>query len=156
MWVFFIMRLNFLSYGSNYSEVKSHPFSCLSAKTFILFAQAVKGLKKPFCFFQSQSVNIAHAHQILFEIAVSGFVTWCSSLCKFCFLSSPLRWTYEHDIYLGREILLIKPYQYNPESKESGNAWSSIADNKISEVQFDANQKSVRDQCRYLLEKHQK
>ena len=44
---------------------------------------------------------------------------------------------------------MIKPYQYISESKESGNAWSSIAEdlNKISEVHFDVNQIGVRDQC---------
>ena len=69
-----------------------------------------------------------------------------------------MRWTYEHDIYLGREILLIKPHQDKPGSKESGNAWGSIAEdlNKISEVHFDVNQKDVRDWCRNLLEKHKK
>ena len=49
--VVFIMSSNFLSYSSNYSVVKSNLFICLSAKTTILFAQAVKGLKKPLCFF---------------------------------------------------------------------------------------------------------
>ena len=69
-----------------------------------------------------------------------------------------MRWTYEHDNYLGRGILLIKPYQEKPESKDSGNAWSSIAEdlNKISEVPFDVNQKGIRDRCRNLLEKHKK
>ena len=72
------------------------------------------------------------------------------------FFSSPIRWTYEHDIYLGREMLLINPYQHKPGSKESGNAWSSIAEdlNKISEVYVDVNQKGVRDRCRNLLKKH--
>ena len=70
-----------------------------------------------------------------------------------------MRWTYEHDIYLGKEILLIKPvynYQYKPGSRESGNAWSYIAEdlNKISKVHFDVNQKGVRDRCRNLPENH--
>ena len=42
-----------------------------------------------------------------------------------------MRWTDEHDIYLGREILQIKPYQYKPGSKESENAWSYIAEDLI-------------------------
>ena len=60
--------------------------------------------------------------------------------------------------YLGREILLIKPYQYKAGSKEIGNAWSSVAEdlNKISAVRFDVNQKGARDRCRNLLEKHEK
>ena len=49
--VVFIMSSNVLSYRSNYSVVKSHPFLCLSAKTTMFFAQVVKGLKKPFWFF---------------------------------------------------------------------------------------------------------
>ena len=54
-------------------------------------------------------------------------------------------WTYEHDSYLGREILLMKPYQYKPGYKQIGNAWTSVAEdlNKILEVRFDVNQKGV-------------
>ena len=67
-----------------------------------------------------------------------------------------MRRNYEHDIYLGRKVLLGKPDQYKPGYKESGHARISIAVdlNKISEVHFDVNQKSVRDRCRHLLEKH--
>ena len=44
-------------------------------------------------------VNMAHANQILFEVAVSGFFNWCSGFGEFCFLfSSRMRWTYENDI----------------------------------------------------------
>ena len=55
-------------------------------------------------------------------------------------------------------MLLIKPYQYKPGSKDSGNAWSSIAEdlNKISEVPFDVNQKGARDRCHNLVENHKK
>ena len=42
---------------------------------------------------------------------------------------------------------MMKPYQFRPGSKESGNAWSSIADdlNTVTEVIFYVSQKSVRD-----------
>ena len=50
---------------------------------------------------------------------------------------------------------MIKRYQYILESKESGNAWSSIAEDlkKISEVHFDVNQIDFRDQCRNFAQK---
>ena len=69
-----------------------------------------------------------------------------------------MKWTYEHDMYLGREVLLIKPYQFKSGSKESGTAWTSIAKdlNKITEVKFNVSQKAVRDHCRNLLEKHKR
>ena len=58
--VAFIMSSNFLPYSSNNNVAKSHIFLCLSAKT-IFFAQAVKGLKKPFCFFSlNQSTWLMH------------------------------------------------------------------------------------------------
>ena len=53
---------------------------------------------------------------------------------------------------------MIKPYQYKPGSKKSGNAWSSIAEdlNKISEVHFDINQEGVIDRCHNLIKKQKK
>ena len=70
-----------------------------------------------------------------------------------------MRWTDAHDILLCREILLIKPYQHKPGSKESGNAWTSVSDdlNCITDVcLFSTTQKSVRDRYRLLLEKYKK
>lgn len=66
-----------------------------------------------------------------------------------------MKWTVNHDIYLTREILLIKPHQLKPGSKERGNAWSSIASdlNSIQEIHFTVSQKSVRDRYRLLVEK---
>ena len=62
--VVFFMNSNSLLSSSNYVVVKSHLFLSLSAKTTIFFAQVVKGLKKPFCFF---SVTI-HPHQIFMNL----------------------------------------------------------------------------------------
>ena len=69
-----------------------------------------------------------------------------------------MKWTEKHDIYFCREMLLLRPYQFKPGSKESGNAWSSIASDlgELQEVSFTVTQKSVRDRYRLLLEKHKR
>ena len=63
-----------------------------------------------------------------------------------------------HDLYLCREILFIKPYQFKPGSTYSGNSWTSIANDlcAVEEISFTVNQKSVRDRYRLLLDKHKK
>ena len=82
--VVFIISSDFLSYSSNNSVLKSHIFLFISKNH--IFCSGSQRIKKAFLLFQPQPVNIAHAHQILFEIASSGFLTWCSRFCKFCFV----------------------------------------------------------------------
>ena len=67
-----------------------------------------------------------------------------------------MRWSEVHDVYLCREILLIKPYQYKPNTKESGNAWSMVSDdlNAMQDPVFTTSQKSVRDRHRLLITKY--
>ena len=69
-----------------------------------------------------------------------------------------MKWTDDHDIILGKEILLVKPYQFKPGSKERGNYWTTIVEdlNNISEIDFNVTQKAVRDRYRNLLEKHKR
>lgn len=78
------------------------------------------------------------------------------SLCSFC--SGVMKWFEMPDLYLCREILFIKPYQFKPGSTYSGNAWTSIANDlcAVEEISFTVNQKSVRDRYRLLLDKHEK
>ena len=66
-----------------------------------------------------------------------------------------MKWTDQHDIYLCREVLLMKPYTFKPGTKESGSAWSSVATdlNTVKDVLFTVNQKSVRDRTKLLLDK---
>ena len=61
----------------------------------------------------------------------------------------------ENDLILCREILLIKPYAYKSGTKESGAAWTMIANdlNSVREVKFQVTQKSVRDRCKLLIDK---
>lgn len=77
-------------------------------------------------------------------------------LCSFC--SGAMKWSEMHDVYLCREILFIKPYQFKSGSTHSGNAWTSIANDlcAVEEISFTVNQKSVRDRYRLLLDKHKK
>ncbi|KAL9961723.1 hypothetical protein ACROYT_G030723 [Oculina patagonica] len=72
--------------------------------------------------------------------------------------SGAMKWSEMHDVYLCREILFIKPYQFKSGSTHSGNAWTSIANDlcAVEEISFTVNQKSVRDRYRLLLDKHKK
>ena len=69
-----------------------------------------------------------------------------------------MKWSEMHDVYLCREILFIKPYQFKSGSTHSGNAWTSIANDlcTVEEISFTVNQKAVRDRYRLLLDKHKK
>ena len=71
-----------------------------------------------------------------------------------------MRWTETHDILLCREILLMKPYQFKPGTKESGTAWTSVSDDlnaiNLSGSSFSTTQKSVRDRHKLLLDKFKK
>lgn len=69
-----------------------------------------------------------------------------------------MRWSEAHDVYLCREVLSVKTYQFKSGSKESGHSWKTVSEdlNSITEVLFSTNQKSVRDRYRLLLDKHTK
>ena len=67
-----------------------------------------------------------------------------------------MRWETAHDILLCREILLVKPYQFKPSTKQSGAAWTSVSEdlnaiNMSANSPFVTTQKSVRDRYKYLL-----
>ena len=51
--------------------------------------------------------------------------------------------------------MVVKPYQYKPGSKDSGAAWSTVAEdlNNIKEHNFVVTQKSVRDRFKLVMEK---
>ena len=67
-----------------------------------------------------------------------------------------MKWTPQHDVFLCRELLLMRPWTFKPGTKESGHAWTSVAQdlNNIKELKFTVNQKSVRDHTKLLLEKY--
>ena len=59
-----------------------------------------------------------------------------------------MKWSEKHDIFLSREILFMKPYQYKSGSSQSGNARTNIASDlcAVKEITFNViNHKSVRD-----------
>ena len=72
--------------------------------------------------------------------------------------STPMRWNEPHDVFLCREVLFIKPYQFKPGSKESGNAWNLVSENANSnkDLTFMTSQKSVRDRFKLLCDKHKR
>ena len=65
-----------------------------------------------------------------------------------------MRWSYDHDVLLCREIRFIKPGKAG--TKESGNSWSLVSQdlNLLLEIVFNTTQKSVRD--RYANSQAQK
>ena len=69
-----------------------------------------------------------------------------------------MRWSYDHDILLCREIIFIKPYRYKAGTKESGNSWSLASQdlNLLLEIVFNTTQKPVRDRYRLLIDKNKK
>ena len=66
-----------------------------------------------------------------------------------------MAWTYDHDILLCREILVVEPYRLKAGTRDRGQAWEKIANNLNSnstDCRFVVNQRGVRD--RYtILEK---
>ena len=69
-----------------------------------------------------------------------------------------MKWEANHEVMLGRELLLMKPYNFKPGTKESGAAWTAVADdlNKITEIKFNVNQKSVRDHTKTMIANHKR
>ena len=71
-----------------------------------------------------------------------------------------MRWTEAYDTFLCREILLIKPYQYKPGTKESDTAWTNVSHDlksiTLTWVSFSTTQTSVRDRYRLLMDKYKK
>ena len=67
-----------------------------------------------------------------------------------------MKWSEKHEIFLCREIIFMKPYQFKAGSPQSGNAWKNIASDlcEVKEIAFSVNQKSVRDRYWLLSEKH--
>ena len=63
-----------------------------------------------------------------------------------------MEWTEEHDILLGREILLLDPAK--PRTNLRGQIWTKIAGalNSLKEPKFVASQRSVRDRFKLLAD----
>ena len=58
-----------------------------------------------------------------------------------------MNWTYEHDVMLCREILVIEPFNFKYGSRERGQAWEKIAQNLNQGLapKFNVDQRAVRD-----------
>ena len=76
-----------------------------------------------------------------------------------CFaVADTMEWTDEHDVLLGREILLVDPFKAKPRTSHRGQLWTKIADalNGIKEPKFSVSQRSVRDRFNRLADKFKK
>ena len=58
-----------------------------------------------------------------------------------------MNWTFEHDVMLCREILVIEPFSFRYGSRERGQAWEKIAQNLNQSIypKFNVDQRAVRD-----------
>ena len=62
-------------------------------------------------------------------------------------------WTNRHDILLCREVLVVRPYQYQKWSKEGSAAWAQIVETLEMHDGFYISQKSSKDHLALLIAK---
>ena len=39
-----------------------------------------------------------------------------------------MKWDNRHDVLLGRELLFMKQYNFKPGTRDSGSAWTAVAE----------------------------
>ncbi|CAH3184148.1 unnamed protein product, partial [Porites evermanni] len=63
-----------------------------------------------------------------------------------------VKWTKEHDVLLGKEVMLFELWNYKLGSRERGNCLDRIAEslNQLQEPFFNVSQKSIRDRLKML------
>ena len=63
-----------------------------------------------------------------------------------------MKWSGEHDVMLGREIMLFELWKYKAGSRERGQCLDRIAEslNHLERPSFSVSQKSVRDRLKIL------
>ena len=63
-----------------------------------------------------------------------------------------MKWTKEHDVLLGKEVMLFELWKYKLGSRETGNCLYRIAEslNQLQEPFFNMSQKSIRDRLKIL------
>ena len=63
-----------------------------------------------------------------------------------------MKWTKEHDVLLGKEVMLFELLKYKLGSRERGNCLDRIAEslNQLQEPFFNVSQKSIRDRLKIL------
>ena len=56
-----------------------------------------------------------------------------------------MTWTPEKDEALCKQIILMEPFRFRPRTKESGNAWSQVADDlkQIKSLNMNVDQRAV-------------
>ena len=60
--------------------------------------------------------------------------------------------TSEKEEALCKQILLMEPFRFRPRTKESGNAWSQVAEDlkQIKSLNMNVDQRAVRDRYKIL------
>ena len=67
-------------------------------------------------------------------------------------------WTDAHDVVLGRQVVVIRPYRHRKGPKESANGWNEITQylQGYAELSFCVSSKSVRDHLKHLVTKRKR
>ena len=87
------------------------------------------------------------------SLIFQSFKIYCLWLDIGCyFRNSAMKWTKEHDVLLGKEVMLFELWKYKLGSRERGNCLDWIAEslNQLQEPFFNVSQKSIRDRLRLL------
>ena len=76
----------------------------------------------------------------------------CDENNSFCYRNSQMKWSGEHDVMLGREIMLFELWNYKAGSRERGQCLDRIAEslNHLERPSFSVSQKSMRDRLKML------
>ena len=63
-----------------------------------------------------------------------------------------MTWTPEKDEALCKQIIIMEPFRFRPRTKESGNAWSQVADDlkQIKSLNMNVDQRAFRERYKML------
>ena len=66
-----------------------------------------------------------------------------------------MNWTFQHDVMLCRDILVVEPFRFKHESRERGQAWEKIL-SEIERPKFNVDQRAVKDHFLKLERAHKR
>ena len=84
------------------------------------------------------------------SLIFQSFEIYCLWLDIDCYFRNSMKWTKEHDVLLGKEVMLFELWKYKLGSRERGNCLDRIAEslNQLQKPFFNVSQKTIRDTLR--------
>ena len=91
-------------------------------------------------------LNVVGLVYVFYDTGISGK---CNTVN---YRNSQMKWSPEHDVMLGREIMLFELWKYKAGNRERGQCLDRIAEslNHLEKPSFSVSQKSVRDRLKIL------